>query len=79
MKVYLGMAPGVGVRQGEVIGFVGATGLATVPHLHYEVFLGGRRIDPKLARTVSSDRADPAMRAAFRAQEARIDALAQTG
>ena len=74
-----GITPGASVRQGEVVGFVGATGLATGPHLHYEVFLGGRRIDPRLVRTASADRADPARQVAFRAQKARIDALVTTG
>jgi murein DD-endopeptidase MepM/ murein hydrolase activator NlpD len=37
------------VRQGEVIGYVGATGLATGPHLHYEVRRHGRPIDPESA------------------------------
>jgi len=41
--------PGMYVRQGEVIGFVGATGLATGPHLHYEVRRHGRPVDPELA------------------------------
>jgi murein DD-endopeptidase MepM/ murein hydrolase activator NlpD len=74
-----GIAPGVSVRQGEVVGFVGATGLATGPHLHYEVFLSGRRIDPRLAKTASAGGADPAARAAFRAQRARIDGLQEVG
>jgi murein DD-endopeptidase MepM/ murein hydrolase activator NlpD len=37
---------GTRVRQGDVIGFVGATGLATAPHLHYELWKGGRPVDP---------------------------------
>jgi len=74
-----GVAPGVSVRQGEVVGFVGATGLATGPHLHFEVFRGGRRIDPALARTASAVSADPAARASFRAQKAMIDALVAAG
>ena len=37
---------GTRVRQGEVIGYVGATGLATAPHLHYELWRHGRPVDP---------------------------------
>lgn len=37
---------GARVRQGEVIGYVGATGLATAPHLHYEFRIGGVHRDP---------------------------------
>ena len=35
------------VRKGDVIGFVGSTGLSTAPHLHYEVIDGGEFQDPK--------------------------------
>lgn len=41
-----GVRPGARVRQGSVIGFVGATGLATGPHLDYRVQISGRWIDP---------------------------------
>lgn len=36
------------VNRGDVIGFVGSTGLSTAPHLHYEVKLNGRQVDPAL-------------------------------
>jgi murein DD-endopeptidase MepM/ murein hydrolase activator NlpD len=40
------VAPGERVRKGETIAYVGATGEATGPHLHYQVMLGGQAIDP---------------------------------
>src|SRR3954468_11545765 len=40
------IAPGTEVHQGQVIGFVGGTGLSTGPHLHYEVMVHGQFVDP---------------------------------
>jgi murein DD-endopeptidase MepM/ murein hydrolase activator NlpD len=40
------IAPGAHVHKGDVIAFVGATGEATGPHLHYQIMLDGRAIDP---------------------------------
>jgi len=69
-----GIAPGAPVRRGQVIAYVGATGLATGPHLHYEVFRAGRRIDPKLAATLSLAGAAAADIPTLRARKAAIDA-----
>jgi murein DD-endopeptidase MepM/ murein hydrolase activator NlpD len=41
-----GMNEGTRVRQGQVIGFVGSTGLSTGSHLHYEILVNGRFVDP---------------------------------
>jgi murein DD-endopeptidase MepM/ murein hydrolase activator NlpD len=40
------MNEGTRVRQGQVIGFVGSTGLSTGSHLHYEILLNVRFVDP---------------------------------
>ncbi|RVA32068.1 M23 family metallopeptidase, partial [Mesorhizobium sp. M7A.F.Ca.CA.004.11.2.1] len=40
-----GIEPGVHVRQGQTIGFLGQTGLATGPHLHYELIVNGTKVD----------------------------------
>jgi murein DD-endopeptidase MepM/ murein hydrolase activator NlpD len=45
-----GMAPGTRVRQGQVIGYLGQTGLATGPHLHYELIVNGTKVDPMRVR-----------------------------
>lgn len=44
-KIASGMKPGTRVKQGQVIGYVGSTGLATGPHLCYRFWLNGRQVD----------------------------------
>ncbi len=45
-----GITPGTRVRQGQLIGYVGSTGYATGPHLHYEIRINGRAVDPLSVR-----------------------------
>ncbi len=74
-----GIHPGVHVRQGQVVAYVGATGLATGPHLHYEIWKNGERINPIGAKVPQgSVLAGPDL-ARFNDQKARIDNLLAQG
>jgi len=70
-----GIHPGVHVRQGQVVAYVGATGLATGPHLHYEVWKNGQRVNPIGAKVPQGTVLAGGELARFRDQKARIDAL----
>ena len=63
------------VRQGQVVAYVGSTGEATGPHLHYEVMMDGRKINPKDARSPLGAVLEGGELAAFRLQQAHVDAL----
>ncbi len=68
-----GIAPGASVRQGQVVAYVGASGLATGPHLHYEVFEAGQRVDPREVAAIGPARR-PSQDAAVLARKAAIEA-----
>jgi murein DD-endopeptidase MepM/ murein hydrolase activator NlpD len=46
----IAVSPGMRVQAGQVIGYVGSTGLSTGPHLHYEVYEGGHTVNPLSVR-----------------------------
>jgi murein DD-endopeptidase MepM/ murein hydrolase activator NlpD len=70
-----GITPGVRVRQGQVIGYVGSTGLSTGPHLHYEVHINGRPVDPLRIRLPRGRELGGTVLTSFSAERDRIDAL----
>jgi murein DD-endopeptidase MepM/ murein hydrolase activator NlpD len=72
-----GIQPGVRVRQGQVIGYIGSTGLATGPHVHYEVVVNDHFVDPNRIKLPRGRELDGRMLADFRRERARIDEILQ--
>ena len=70
-----GLKAGMSVRQGQVIGYVGSTGLSTGNHLHYEVLVNKRYVDPQKVRVPRGRELSGATLAAFDKERRRIDAL----
>lgn len=71
----IAVTPGQQVARGEVIGFVGSTGLSTGPHLHWEIWRNGVAIDPMTLSMDSISTLDVRQLAAFRAAVARLRAI----
>jgi murein DD-endopeptidase MepM/ murein hydrolase activator NlpD len=58
-NVARGIRPGVRVEQGQVIGYVGMTGLTSGPHCHFEFYVNGRFVDPLGRRFPAEDPVPP--------------------
>ena len=67
-----GLKKGSKVQQGQVIGTVGSTGLATGPHLHYEVLRNGKQVDPNKLKLPEAQRLEGEMLDAFYAHRSRL-------
>lgn len=70
-----GIKEGARVRQGQVIGYVGTTGLSTGPHLHYEVVVNGHFVDPLKIRVPRGRELDGRALVEFRRQRDQVNGL----
>ncbi len=69
-----GMEIGKKVRQGQVIGFVGSTGQSTGPHVHYEILVNGRFVDPMRVKLPRGRSLEGPMLASFEQARDKIEA-----
>ncbi|MBF9198168.1 M23 family metallopeptidase [Microvirga terrestris] len=70
-----GIAPGKRVQQGQVIGYVGNSGLSTGPHLHYEVIINGSFVDPLKIRLPRGRELEGRGLVEFKRQREQVDEL----
>ena len=70
-----GMEPGKKVRQGQVIGFVGSTGMSTGAHVHYEILVNGRFVDPMRIKLPRGRSLDGTLLTSFEKERDRLDAM----
>jgi len=70
-----GIEPGKRIRQGQVIGFVGSTGLSTGAHVHYEIVVNGRFVDPMRIRLPRGRVLEGPMLASFEKERERIEGI----
>ena len=75
LRFAAGVSKGVKVRQGQIVGYLGNTGMSTGPHLHYEVLINNQHTNPLSIKIPKSRQLQGRLLADFRREKARIEDL----
>jgi murein DD-endopeptidase MepM/ murein hydrolase activator NlpD len=77
-RMATGIKPGTQVNQGQIIGYVGSTGQATGPHLHYEIRVKGKPVNPMEVKAAGGRQLTGEMLAAFEKHKNTLIAMMKT-
>ena len=73
-RIARGIRPGARVEQGQIIGYVGSTGRSTGPHLHYEILVNNRKVNPLTVSLPTGERIPPELIGGFRTKVELVEA-----